>query len=58
VPSRSEQDVVISVAVERRVEVDEINGFVLDMPSQHVEVVSSPARGSVDGCIPVTINSF
>jgi hypothetical protein len=33
------QDVVRSVAVERRVQVDEIDGLVLDVPPQDIEVV-------------------
>ncbi len=36
----SEQDVVRGVRVERRVQVDEINGCVLDVASEHVEVVA------------------
>jgi hypothetical protein len=35
-----EQDVVVLVRLERRIEVDEIDGLVLDVPSQHVEVVA------------------
>lgn len=36
----AEQDVVVGVRVERRVEVDEIDRLVLDVSSQHVEVVA------------------
>lgn len=35
-----EQDVVVTVAVERRVEVDQIDGFGSDVPSKHIEVVA------------------
>jgi hypothetical protein len=36
----SEEDVVVLVALERRVEVHEVYGLVLDVPSQDVEVVA------------------
>jgi hypothetical protein len=35
-----EQHVVILIALEGRIEVDKINRFVIDVPAQHVEVVS------------------
>ncbi len=38
--SLSEWDVVILIALERRIEVNEIDGFVLDVPAQHVQVVA------------------
>ena len=35
-----EEDVVILVAVERRVEVDQVNRLLLDVPAEDVEVVA------------------
>jgi hypothetical protein len=35
-----EEDVVVLVGLERRVEVDEIDALVLDVPAQDVEVVA------------------
>jgi hypothetical protein len=36
----SEQDVVTRVRVERRVEVDQVDALVLDVPPQYIEVVA------------------
>jgi hypothetical protein len=36
----AEQDVVVGVGVERRVQVHQIDGRILDVPSEHVEVVA------------------
>ena len=37
---RLEQDVVVGVRVERRVEIDEIDALVGDMLAQHLEIVT------------------
>src|ERR1039457_6422514 len=37
---RFEQEIVVALGVERRVEVDEVNGFVLEVLAEHLQVVA------------------
>ena len=37
---RFEEEVVVALGIERRVEVDEVNGFVLDVLAEHHQVVA------------------
>jgi len=39
-----EQDVVVLVRLERRIEVDEVYGLVFDVPPENVEVVTAVKR--------------
>ena len=57
---RFEQEIVVALGIERRVEVDEVNGFVREVVAQDVEVVAEVKlvhpRGSV-GKEPRAVNA-